>query len=502
MEDGLSKRNLWTYTLGSIGRDMASMLYSTYLLTFVLYTKSLTDAQFSVISMSMIGIMIFDALNDPIMGNIIEVTRTKWGKFKPWAAIGMVCTALVYLVSFTNGRDGWGYVALHIAMYFAYSITFTMNDVAYWGMLPSLSSGKRDRDLLTSRTILFAGIGQGIAAIVAPTFTAGGLTIGGSAVNAYAAIAMIFCVFFIGMQMITLLGVKEKPLPPKGSATINKVSLKTVFDTVKNNDQLLWCIAIFIFYTVGSNLINSVLGTNYIYFEFGYNGLLVTVFSALGAGAAALVMMFFTPIAKRFTRDQLIRLAIACVAGGSAFMLLAGLLVPSSAGIFKFVLMMLGNLFAFTGQNIFYLVIMVCISNTIEYNEWKTGARAEGIIYAIRQLLTKAGHAVIQGMVLAIFLLTGVRDFTNRIADFENQASKGLIDGTQKAAGIKAVLASIPSGKSAALLVCITVLPTLFALTAYYFYSRKFTITEERYEEILADLKARNEVTAAAPSQC
>ena len=461
----MSKRNLWAYTLGSIGRDTASMLYSAYLLTFVLYTKSLTDAQFSAISMAMIAIMIFDGLNDPLMGNIIEVTRTKWGKFKPWTAVGMAGSALVYFISFNNGKEGWDYVALHIAMYFAYSIVFTMNDISYWGMLPSLASGKQDRDLLTSRTILFAGIGQGIAGIVVPTFTAGELTIGGSAVRAYAVIAALFCALFVGMQMITLLGVKEKPLPPRGGAAIGKVSLKTIWRTIRNNDQLLWCIAIYLCFTIGSNLITGVLGTNYIFFEFGYNGLLVTVFSALGAGAAALVMMFFTPISKRFTRDRLMKLAMLCVAGGSAFMLLAGLLVPSGAA-FKFVLLMIGNLFAFTGQNIFYLVIMVCIANTIEYNEWKTGARAEGIIYSLRPLLTKIGHAVIQGAVLVIFLMIGVKDFTNQIADLENRSSKGLIDAAQKTAGIKAVLAGIPPGKSAALLACITVLPTLLALAA------------------------------------
>jgi len=491
-DDRLSGRNLWAYTLGSIGRDTASMLYTAYLLTFVIYTKSLTDAQFSVISMAMIAIMIFDGLNDPLMGNIIEVTRTKWGKFKPWTAAGMLGSALVYLISFTNGRAGWDYVILHIAMYFAYSIVFTMNDISYWGMLPSLASGKRDRDLLTSRTILFAGIGQGIAGIAVPTFTAGALTIGGSAVRAYAVIAVLFCAFFIAMQMITLLGVKEKPLPPRGSAAaIDRISLKTIWRTIRNNDQLLWCIAIYLAFTIGSNLITSVLGTNYIFFAFGYNGLLVTVFSALGAGAAALVMMFFTPIAKRFTRDQLMKLAVLCVAGGSAFMLLAGLLVPSSAGVLKFVLLMTGNLFAFAGQNVFYLVIMVCIANTIEYNEWRTGARAEGIIYSIRPLLTKIGHAVIQGAVLIIFLLIGVKDFTNQIADLETRASKGLIDGARKAAEIEAVLAGVPTGKSTALLACITVLPTLLALLSYYLYSKKFTITEERYEGILADLKER-----------
>jgi len=500
-ESTLSKRNLWSYTLGSIGRDTAVYLFSAYLLTFALYTKTLNDAQFSVMSIAMMAARVLDGLSGPVMGNILDVTRTKWGKFKPWILVGTVLCSIIYYISFTNSLDGWNYVILFTAVYFIYSIVFNINDISYWGMLPSLASGKADRDLLTSRTALFAGIGQAVASVVVPTFTAGEMVIGGSAVRAYAVIAVIFVALFAGMQGITIFGVKEKPLQP--AATIDKVSLRTIFGIIKNNDQLSWCMAIYLFQTVGSSLINSVLGMNYIYFEFGYSGFLFTVFSALGAAASALVMLFFAPISKRFTRDRLMRLSLFGVIGGSVFMFLTGLLVPGGAGAFslKFVLMMLGNLFAFTGQNIFYLVLMICISNTIEYNQWKTGARAEGIIYAVRPFITKVGNALTQGVVLVAFLLTGLTQFTNQIAAFEKQADHGLISGAQKTAGIEAVLAGIPPGKTMALLFCITIVPTLFALAAYYLYNKKFTITEERYEEILGDLRER-EATASAPSQC
>ena len=500
-DDRLSRRNLWSYTLGSIGRDTAVYMFSAYLLTFALYTKTLTDAQFSVMSMAMIAARVLDGVSGPVMGNILDVTRTKWGKFKPWIFIGTVLCSIVYYISFTNSLDGWSYVTLFAIVYFVYSIVFNMNDISYWGMLPSLASGKEDRDLLTSRAVLFAGIGEALASVVVPTFTAGELVIGGSAVRAYAVIVVVFVALFAGMQGITLFGVKEKPLPP--TATIDKVSLRTIFGIIKNNDQLMWCMVIYLFLTVSSGLINSVLGMNYIYFEFGYNGLLFTIFSALGAGASAVVMLFFTPISKRFTRDQLMRLSLLGVIVGSGFMFLTGLLVPGGAGALslKFVLMMFGNLFAFTGQNIFYLVITICISNTIEYNQWKTGARAEGIIYAVRPLITKVGYALTQGIVLAAFLLTGLTQFTNQIADFENRAEQGLISGAQKTAGIETVLAGIPAGKSTALLFCITIVPSLLALVAYHLYNKKYTITEARYDEILGDLKER-EITASAPSQC
>jgi melibiose permease/lactose/raffinose/galactose permease len=491
----LSSRNLWSYTLASIGRDTATFLFSAYLMTYVLYTKTLTDFQYSMVTMAMVFARIFDGFNDPIMGNILEVTRTKWGKFKPWIAIGMVFSAIVFYVSFSNTLDGWAYVALFAVMYFVYSITFTMNDISYWGMLPSLASRKEDRDRLTSRTVLFAGIGEAIASIVVPTFTAGELTIGGSAVSAYRVIALIFIACFVGAQMITLLGIKEKPLPPKGAATVNRVSVKTIFRTIRNNDQLSWCIAVYLLCTVGSGIINSGLGLSYIFFEFGYNGTLFTVFSALGGIASGAVMLFFTPISKRFNRAQLMKTATVSVLGGNALMLLFGLLLPGG-GILKFALLMVANLFAFTGQNLYYLVITICLANTVEYNEWKTGVRAEGIIFSARPFITKLGYAVIQLMALAIYLLTGVREFTNQISDLENAAAKGL-GAAQKSEAIKAVLAGVPAGKSTALLACVTILPSLLAIASYYFYAKKFTITEDRYEQILAELKERRGISGA-----
>jgi len=496
-ENRLSKRNLWTYSLASIGRDTAAGLFSGYLMTFVLFTKNLTDVQFTLVSIGMVCARLFDGFNDPVMGNIIEVTRTKWGKFKPWIFIGMLGSAVIFYISFANRIQDWAYTVFFIVVYLLYSVFFTMNDIGYWGMIPSLAGKKTDRDRLTSQTVLFAGIGGGIAGIVVPTFTAGDLTIGGSAITAYRTIAVIFIALFLGGQAIALLGVKEKPLPPKGEATVNKVGLKTIADVIRKNDQLAWCLIIFFVASIGQGLINNGLGINYIFFEFGYNGLLFTVFSALGALATGAVMLFFTPISKRFKRDQLMRAATFSIVGGCAAMLLFGLLVPSTAGMLKFVLMMLANIFVFAGQSIYYLIIMICIANTVEYNEWKTGARAEGIIFSVRPFITKVGWAFINLMTLIIFLATGVRKYTNQIADFENAAARGM-DAAAKSEGIKAVLAQVPASKNAALLVCMTVIPAVLGLISYTLYNRKFTITEERYEQIVAELKERSEIVEEA----
>ncbi|MCL2512793.1 MAG: MFS transporter [Oscillospiraceae bacterium] len=487
--DKLTRRNLWSYSLGSIGRDMSEVLWSSYLMTFVIFTKTLTSGQFAAISMIVVVVRVFDALNDPIMGNILEITRTKWGKFKPWITAGMLFSAVVFYLSFSSKLNGWNYVAFFGVMYVLFDLGFTMNDIAYWGMLPSLSSAKGDRDLLTSRTVLLSGIGGGITTIIVPALTAGDYAIGGNALAAYSRITMIFCAFFIGMQLITLFGVKENPLPAKSGA--DSVSLKIIWGTIRNNDQLVWCILIFFLNSIGGGLINGQMGTSYIYFEFGYNGVLFTVFSVLGAGAAGLVMLFFAPISKRFSRMWLMKAAAVCSVGGYVFILITGLLVPGGQFILKFSLLMFGNLFAFAGQNVCFLVLMICIANTVEYNDWKTGNRAEGIIFSLRPLITKLGYSAVQFIAMFVFILTGVRNFTNRIAEVENMAEMGSVTDEVKAEMIKDIISGVPGSKSAALLACMTVIPAILAYVTYYFYKKYYTIDEENYERMVEEIEGR-----------
>ncbi len=490
-EDRLSNRNLIMFPLGTVGRDFLYSLFNSYLLTYILFTKQLTDAQFASVSIIIIVARIFDAFNDPVMGGIVENTRGRFGKFKPWITIGAVLTGSVVIAVFSTSLQGWNFIGFLAVMYFLFSITFTMNDISYWGMLPALSSNEHDRNKLTSFTNIFVAIGSGLAGILVPACTAGRFTIGGNSVKAYSYIAIIAAVIMVGFQMFTVFGVKEKPLPLFAEKQPT-IKLKDMFKIIIKNDQLMWCALIFLIFNVGTNVVSGGLSMSYIYFEFGYNGLLITLFGVLFAVTSTAFTLFYPWLSKKFGRKKLLFSAALALSIGYGIILLGGLLpIPADLWMLKFGIMIFGNGFVGWGQG-FYMIMVINIANTVEYNEWKTGQRNEGLIFSIRPFTSKMGSALMQFIIMLVYLIVGVTKFTNGISEFENAASRGEITDEAKLEGIKGILAQIPESKKIALLVCMCVIPSVALIGSYLIFRKKCFLDEQTHAKMVADIIARN----------
>ena len=484
----IQKRNLIMFPLGTVGRDMVYNLVTSYLLTFVLFTRNLNAAQLSAITAIMVAARIFDALNDPVMGNIIERTRTRWGKFKPWLVIGILTTSLVVYATFNVKLQGWQFVWFFGAMYFLYSITYTMHDIAYWGMVPALSSDANTRNQLTSRATLFAGIGGVLAASLIPNFTAGDNALGGNAVTAYGLVALAIAIIAPIFLAFTVFGVKE--LRDYGDEPAPPVSFKKIIGTITGNDQLLWISLIFLLQQIGNGIVMSGVGQTYIYVEFGYKGIFFTAFQMLGMFVTAFLMIFYPAISRRMNRKKLMDILMFVGIVGYAIMLLPGLLMPG-AGMPKFVLITLGYMLANFGQYGFYLIMMISIMNTVEYNELKHGTRDEGIVSSLRPFLTKLASALTVAIANVTYLTFHILEYTNGIAGFEQQANQGVISSEQKADAITTLLQGVHHGQSVGLLLVMTVLPCALMFASYVLYKRRYKLDEAEYDRICAELEER-----------
>ena len=490
-EHSRKRRNLWMFPLGTLGRDMLYCLFTNFLLTYVMFTRSLTAAQLSAITAIMVAARVFDALNDPVMGNIIERTRSRFGKFKPWLVIGIVCSSVVVYLAFNSDLQGWSFIVFFGCIYFLYSLAYTMHDISYWGMVAALSSDADARNQFTSRATLFAGIGGTLASMLIPMFTTGEMAIGGSATVAYGRIALLICILAPLFLCFTIFGARENRSDMAEKAP--PISFRKIVSTITGNDQLLWIALIFLIQQVGNGLTLAGIGSTYVYFDFGYSGGLYSLFSTVGVLATAFLMIFYPAISRKIRRKPLMRIMMGISLCGYAVMLLS-MLLPSN--MVKFWTVTLGYMASNFGQYSFYLIMMISIINTVEYNEFKHSERDEAIIASLRPFLTKLASAFIVAITSLSYILFGVTSYTNQISALESAASAGAITEADKLASIGEVLRTVKPSQTMGLFLCMTLLPCVLMLISHILYQKHYRLDEPEYERICAELAKRKEAKA------
>ena len=441
---------------------MMYFLFNNCILTYIMLTKQLTSKQLLAISGIMIAARIFDALNDPIMGNIIEQTRTKWGKFKPWLLIGVCTTSIVIYLAFNSKLQGWPFIIFFGFIYFAYSITYTMHDISFWGMIPALSRDADLRNQYTSRATFFAGVGSTLASVLIPMFTVGDKALGGSAGKAYGIIALVIAILGPLFMLFTLFGVKEH----RGDDGEEKMKLnfRRIFRTITQNDQLRWMILIFLLQQIANQIVLAGIGSYFIYFRYGYAGGLYSTFSIVGVAATAVLMLLYPSLSRKFQRKQLMTYGIIMVAIGSVLELIAGYFMP--ANMASFYMITVGYMIVNVGLYGFYLIMMISIVNTVEYNQLKTTTS-----------LT--------------YLIFNVTEKTNEIASFEQQAEVGTITDAARLEGINKVIESVTTGQKNGLLLMMILIPLVFGFVSYLLYQRHYKLDEKTYEDICHQLEER-----------
>lgn len=237
-------------------------------------------------------------------------------------------------------------------------------------------------------------------------------------VKGYSMISYTFVLFFIACSCLTAFGVKE-PKEEEIAVKAKKVGLKDMFRVIKNNDQLLWSSLALMLYSIGSALLTA-LGYNWFYLEIGYNGTLTMIFIVSFAVSNIVIQSLYSTLAKRFTRKQLMKYAFICLAFGYAMLLLLGWTDVLPINIYTACLF---GLFVFGGQAIFYMVIIVDMTNTIEYNEYKTGDRNEAIVFSLRPFVAKLSSALEGLIVTMVLVISGIYIMSQNVAELENQLS-------------------------------------------------------------------------------
>lgn len=310
----------------------------------------------------------------------------------------------------------------------------------------------------------------------------------GSSFTAYGRIALIIAILAPLFLSITIFGVRERRDPP--AAKQERFRFREIIQTILRNDQLVWIAVIFLLQQIGNGLIVGGLGSTYIYLTFGYEGGLYSLFTMVGMSATAFLMVFYPAISRKCPRKQLMSIMAIIAVIGYAFLLISGFLAKT--GTLGFALLVLGYMLSNFGQYCYYLIMMISILNTVEYNEYKFGTRDEAVIASLRPFITKLASALTAVLTSATYLLFDVTSYTNQISSLEQQCTQGLITESEKLDLISGVLSSTTSLQSTGLLLCMSLLPCAMMLLSYFLYKKKYILDETEYDRICVELEKRH----------
>ena len=456
MEKSLNRRNKYCFGLGTIGRDMFYTMVSMYIMVYITEVLVVPDETLALMTTLLIVLRAFDAFNDPIMGLIVDNTKTRYGKFKPGMLIGALGAAVSMVMMFFDiGLSGVGYAVMFTVCYLLWDMSYGLNDIAYWSMMPSLSTDQKEREKIGAFARICANIGLFTAVVgIIPATNALG-DISGSLKQGWFHFALIVAALMVGFQMITIVGVKER----KGFFKQEEdTSLMDMFRVILKNDQLLWVAVSMSLFMIGYTTTTS-FGVHYFKYAYGDENMYAIFAAVLGASQLT-ALGVFTLFSKRFTRRKLYT--------GATILVFAGYIVFFFAPL-NMIIIGIAGVLIFVGQAFMQLLMLMFLTDTIEYGQWKLGKRNESITFSIQPFINKIGGAIASGVLGYTLIISGI-----------NNADSP---------------ADVPPGGITALKTSMLIIPLITIVAGYIINVLKFKIDEKRHAEILAELQKRGDIT-------
>ncbi|MBO5907349.1 MAG: MFS transporter [Clostridia bacterium] len=465
--DRQTKLNKFCFGLGTVGRDALYSLVSMYLLVHLTDVVGFSDGGLAAIGIMLTLFGIFDAVIDPFVGAIVDNTKTRWGKFKPWIFIGMIGTGALTVLMFHNfNMDETAHIVLLAVTYLLFSIFFSLNDIAYWSLMPAISKDQKVREGVGAFARICANIGMFAMVLIylsVPDLFAG---LGLNSRDAYFVFAIIIAVIMWAFQSITLFGVKEDRTH---LAMDKRTSLKDLFRALVGNDQLLVTAVSMALFMIGYCTTTG-FGTYYFKYAYGDEGVYM-VFAAVLAVAQLTALSVFPLFRKKFTRKQLYTGSMIAVAVSYIVFFLSFEWLP---------LIVIAGLGLFFAQAFIQLLMLLFLADAVEYGEWKLGKRNEAASFAVQPFINQFGGAVSKGVVSFTLIISGINMIANSLAPYEPGSAE-----------YENIISAMDPSAVWIMKISMMILPLICILVGFILYQKKFKIDEEMYAKIISDLEER-----------
>lgn len=451
-----NNRNKYTFGLGTTGRDMVYTLISMYLIYYLTDVISIPTSTLWWITLIILLARIFDAMNDPIMGVIVDNTHTKFGKFKPWIALGGLLAGILTVLLFTDfGLTGAGYIGVFAILYILWGVSFTANDISYWSMLPALSVKQQEREVIGSVARICANVGLFfVVAGIVPITEGLGKMLGNPQAGYTAFAAIVVVIMWIGL-CITLFGVKEPRLVKKNQS---HTSLKELVHILFGNDQLLYTGISMSLFMIGYTTTTS-FGLYYFKYVYG-NEDMYSIFAVILGLAQILALIVFPTVSKHVERKKLYAFSTVLVFIGYVIFFFS----PTNTMIF----IGIAGLLLFIGQAFIQIMMLMFLADTVEYGYWKSGKRNESVTFAVQPFINKVGGALASGIVGSTVILSGIKDASSK--------------------------ADVTPDGILLLKIAMMIIPLILIISGFIVYRKKYRIDKAMYDKMIRELKERGDM--------
>ncbi len=443
------------YGVGAVGLDLSYGMFYSYLSIYL--TNALGISPVFLLILAPFA-RIWDGINDPMMGMVVDKTKTRMGKYRPWILMGAMMNAVVLCLLFNNPGFASGSTGLYVyaaILYVFWGMTNTLADIPFWSMVPSFASEEKDRNLVSTIARAFSGLGQGIISIFTPMAVAYFGGVAGSKLDTmtsdtlskgFGKWSIVTSVGLVLFALICVLSTKEKNVV----ANPEKFSFKAALNVIKSNDQLL----VFMLFAMISNAgFYMTSGISSYYFTSVLGDLtLQSKFNLMGTVGSVLAILV-VPVCTNFMNNRSIyKLSLSMAIVGYVGMAVMGYCFSGNVTALGvcYILTSLGTGSMFVNQT-------VMLADCVDYGEYKTGNRNQSLTFSMKGFLQKMAYTVQAIIMYAAFSVTG----------YDGQAA-----------------VQTPAAKSAISFLMFIVPPVMMILSLIIF-SKKYKIHGEFKQEVL-----------------
>lgn len=366
--------------VAGFGQNIILTTVTTFILVYLLQYARVSTAGMAVVTAIITAAKIFDAVSDPVMGSIVDMTTSRWGKLRPYILFSAAPVAVLSTLLFCtpNGAEPVKLLFFGVC-YFLWGIAYTMCDVPYWALIGSAFPDPSHRTRVISAVRAFGAISLGLATLGMP-WLAQLLSVGGKTTGSGWSLAVgISSLLGMGLYLLAFFNTRERKRPSEQE----RLGFRALFGTLAKNTPLLMV------------LIGSVLGFGRYVVQAGGAVFVViaygdeTWFTVIGAA------IIFGLVISSFATPWLLRVMSGKTLIISSSLIGAVLYGAMFAGGFADIVAVVVFVFL-TGLTlgVFGVVQTTMIADAVDDVERRTGVRNDGISFSTLTFVSKIMNAL------------------------------------------------------------------------------------------------------------